>query len=368
MSIKYVLIKISPILFLLIAFCACQKEGLENETLVADRTIIVYMAADNDLASDASIGLQQMEQGFSEKGVNLIVFIAQSGENPQLLEIHPNTEKIVKTYPELNSADPAMLNEVIQDAINLYPVQEYGLILWSHGSSWMPNGIGLRSFGNDNGSRMNIPDLAKSLPVKFNFILFDACLMGAVEVAYELKDKADYIIASPTETQATGFPYDAIIPELLQPTIDYNAVAQTYFDYYNAQQEAYQSATVSVVKTQYLQDLAASMKQLCENNPVNLDTLDRTSIQRLDVYKEQYTFDLLDFADKIFPNANKDDFINQLNKVVLYKYHTPQFIMMYDINTFCGLSCYIPLANRPDLTAYYKTLKWYRDAGLNYLF
>ena len=362
-----IIAKTGVFLFLL-AFCACQKEESENETPVADRTIIVYMAADNDLSYDAFESLQQMEQGFSESHTQLIVFFDQGDGNPCLAEIHPDKNKIVNSYPELNSADPAVLNEVLQDAIVLYPAQKYGLILWSHGSSWMPNGIGLRSFGNDNGTRMNIPDLANSLPTKFNFILFDACLMGAVEVVYELKDKADYIIASPTETQATGFPYDAIVPKLLQPAIDYNAVAQTYFNYYNVQQDAYQSATVSVVKTQYLPDLAASMKQLCENNPVNMNTFDRTSVQRLDVYDEQYTFDFLDFTDKIFPNANKDDFVNQLNKVVLYKYHTPQFIMMYDINAFCGLSCYIPLASRPDLTAYYKTLKWYRDAGLNLLF
>jgi hypothetical protein len=38
-----------------------------------------------------------------------------------------------------------------------------------------------------------------------------------------------------------------------------------------------------------------------------------------------------------------------------------------DLNTYCGLSCYIPFP-RDDLNAYYKTLKWYRDAGLNRLF
>ncbi|MCL2651701.1 MAG: clostripain-related cysteine peptidase [Candidatus Azobacteroides sp.] len=362
MKITNSLIKTYIILFLLIVI-SCQKEEIQKNP--ATRTIIAYMAANNDLAGDAFVGLQQMVQGFSEKGVNLIVFIAESGENPQLVEIHPGKEKVVKTYSVLNTADPAVLKEVLQDAVDLYPAQEYGLILWSHGSSWMPNGNGLRSFVNDNGNRMNIPDLANSLPVKFKFILFDACLMGAVEVAYELKDKTDYIIASPTETQETGFPYDVIIPKLLQPAIDYNAVAQTYFDYYNVQQDAYQSATVSVLETQQLTALAAAMKQLCENNPVNMASFDRTSVQRLDVYEEQYVFDLLDFVNKIFPNANKDDFIAQLNKVVLYKYHTPQFIMLYDINTFCGLSCYIPLATRSDLNAYYKTLKWYRDAGLS---
>jgi len=353
---------------LLSIFYGCQKENLNIKPALSKRTIIVYMAGDNSLCDQVPISLQQMENGFSGKDTQLVVFVAQAGENPLLLEIHPNASKVVKTYSELNTADSAILKEILQEAITLYPAKEYGLILWSHGTSWLPADCTLRSFGNDYGKQMNIPDLANSLPVKFNFILFDACLMGSVEVAYELKDKTDYIIASPTETISDGFPYDKIIPELIQSNIDYNAVAQSYFDYYNEQIGKYQSATVSVIETQQLPVLAAAMKQLCENNSVNVDTFDRTSVQRLDVYEEQYTFDLLDFVDKIFPNANKDDFVNILNKVVLYKNHTPQFIQEYDINTCCGLSCYIPLLGRNDLNAYYQTLKWYQDAGLSYLF
>ncbi|MDR1341677.1 MAG: hypothetical protein LBK18_00300, partial [Prevotellaceae bacterium] len=51
-------------------------------------------------------------------------------------------------------------------------------------------------------------------------------------------------------------------------------------------------------------------------------------------------------------------------KAVLYKEHTPQFIQEYDINTYCGLSCYIPLPQRSDLSRYYKTLGWYAAAGM----
>ncbi len=332
------------------------------------RTIIVYMAADNDLYYDAFVNLQQIKKGFSENGTRLIVFFDPIDENPCLAEVHPNEDIIVKSYPELNSANPDVLREVIQDVIELYPAQEYGLILWSHGTSWMPAESTLRSFGSDSDTRMNIPDLARSLPVKFNFILFDACLMGSVEVVYELKDKADYIIASSTETVYEGFPYEQIIPKLIQTQIDFNAVAQSYFDYYNAQQNAHQSATVSVIDTHYLPELAYSLKQLVERSNVNLQSFDRTSVQRLDVYKEQYVFDLLDFVDKLLPEADKNNFTAQLNKLVQYKNHTPQFILEYNINTYCGLSCYIPLFDRNDLNEYYKTLKWYRDAGLNHLF
>ena len=215
MSIKYTFIKIIPILFLLV-LNACQKEEPEDErpAVSVSRTIIVYMAADNDLYEDAQVNLKQMEQGFSKTGARLVVFIDRMGENPSLLEVHPNEATIVKSYPELNSADPAVLKAIIQEAVDLFPAQEYGLILWSHGSSWLPAGRGLRSFGEDSGKRMNILDLAESLPVKFHFILFDACLMGAVEVAYELQDKADYIVASSAEIIYEGFPVEMIYKTL----------------------------------------------------------------------------------------------------------------------------------------------------------
>ena len=92
------------------------------------------------------------------------------------------------------------MKQVLNDIIQMYPAQEYRLILWSHGTSWLPAGSSLRSFGEDSGKQMNIPDLAENLPIKFDFILFDACLMGSVEVVYELKEKANFIISSSTET------------------------------------------------------------------------------------------------------------------------------------------------------------------------
>jgi len=353
------------LVFFLFSFNSCHKHEVLKKDDPISRTILVYMAADNDISEDAYADLEEMKQGFAAKGTNLIVFIDPADDAPQILEITPEGSKTVKVYPEFNSADAVKMGQVLSEMISMYPAREYGLILWSHGTSWLPAGSRLRSFGHDSGKQMNIPDLANNLPVHFDFILFDACLMGSVEVAYELKDKTDYIIASPTETIAEGFPYDRIIPRLIQPKIDFNAVAQSYFDYYNVQQGAYRSATISVVETRYLPELAYSLKELFENNAVNLQTFDRTSVQRLDVFDEQYVFDLSDFVDKLFPDANKTDFMVQLNRVVRYKNHTPQFLLEYHINTCCGLSCYIPHPARNDLTAYYKTLKWYNDVYSN---
>jgi hypothetical protein len=350
-----------PILLIFLVTCS-EDDSIIHEIIPANRTIIVYMAADNNLSFDALDDIEEMKQSFSATGVNLIVFADIQGEEPYLLQISPGRETFIKSYPELNSADAGTMQTVIREIATMYPAEEYGLILWSHGTSWLPAGNRLRSFGNDSGAEMNIANLAKALPLHFKFILFDACLMGAVEVVYELRNCADYVIASSAETIAEGFPYHLIIPELIKESVDLKNVAQQYFNYYNSRQGAYRSATVSVIKTDELEALAAEMEQLIENFTPD-ETFDRTTVQRLDVYEEQYHFDLLDFVNKAYPEANVEKFVEQLSKTVIYKNNTPEFIGLYTIETYCGLSCYIPHPERPDLNDFYKTLMWYKTVN-----
>lgn len=356
------------LLSVLLVFVACGKEEEDILPVVyAERTIIVYMAADNDLSADALNDIEEMKEGYRDNGIHLIAFVDLAREAPYLLEITPDSGKTVKIYPEINSADATQMREILADVTSLYPAHSYGLILWSHATSWLPAGLPLKSFGRDHGKEIDIPDLASALLVHFDFILFDACLMGAVEIAYELKDKTDIFIASSTETIYTGFPYDKIIPELLKPKINFRSAAQSYFDYYNNMQGAYRSATISVIETRYLSELSNQLKLIFENNAV-VQSFDRTSIQRLDVYEEQYCFDLLDFVNVAFPYSDKSAFVNQLNQTVVYKAHTPMFLSEYEIKTYCGLSCYIPHLLRNDLNRYYSSLQWYIDSGINILF
>jgi hypothetical protein len=290
-----------------------------------------------------------------------------AGETPCLLKITEDGEQTIKTYQEFNSADPANMNKLFGEIAEMYPSESYGLILWSHGTSWLPAGVQLKSFVMDGNRQMNITELAEALPLHFSFILFDACLMGAVEVAYELRDKTDYIIASSTETIDSGFPYDEIVPELINPSINLRSVAQKYFDYYNEMEGDYRSATVTLIDTRELENLASLTAKIISENEIAED-FERTKIQRLDRYEEQYTFDFADFIDKAFPSANKSALVTQLGKTVLYKAHTPAFMNEYQIETYCGLSCYIPLSGRVDLNAYYKSLQWYDDSGYEIFF
>ena len=333
----------------------------EEKSPSQTRTVIAYLCADNDLWEDALRSIEEMKAGFRAGGARLIVFADIAGEAPCLLEIGTNTATTIKVYPGRNSADAAQMREILQEIIAMYPSESYGLILWSHGSSWMPAGVPLRSFGHDGNRQMNIPELAAALPLKFDYILFDACLMGSVEVACELRQKANFIVASSMPMLYTSFPYGDILPELLSPRPDLKKVAQGYFSYYQEIMTGiYRTATIAVINTQEIDRLAAATRRLIESQPFDIHSFDRTAVQRLDAYGEQYLFDFMDFIDKAFPGSDKSGLIAQLNKTVLYKAHTAMFMNQYEINTFCGLSCYIPPKGREDLDEYYRQLGWYR--------
>jgi hypothetical protein len=351
-------------LFLLLP--CCDKHGDEP----ALRTVIAYIAADNDLSADALDDVEEMQRGFSASGVHLVAFIDPADEPPYLLELSPNGSARLKTYAELNSCDAAQMGQTLSEIIGMYPAEGYGLILWSHGTSWLPANHLLKSFGQDGGRQMNIPELAEALPLKLDFILLDACLMGAVEVAYELREKADFIVASSAEIIQKGFPYDVIIPELTSRNPDLKRVAEIYFDYYRQLPGMLQSATISLVDARELEKLAAVTRMLISESlqQPDMDAFDRMSVQRLDRYSEQYVFDFGDFISKAFPEADKSELTSQLNKTVLYKAHTPSFMKEYDIATYSGLSSYIFSSARSDLNTYYRRLSWYGASGYAILF
>jgi hypothetical protein len=353
------------ITIIILLFASCSKDEVPepDNPVRMERTIIAYIAADNNLSDVVYIDIEEMKEGYREIGVNLVVLMDVADEAPCLLKITEDGEQEIKTYQEFNSADPATMNKLLREIAEMYPSESYGLILWSHGTSWLPAGVQMKSFATDGNRQMDIPDLAEALPMHFDFIIFDACLMGAVEVAYELRNKTDYIIASSTETIDSGFPYELVIPALLSSTPDLRKAAESYFDYYQQQSGAFRSATVSLINTKELDNLAHITSQLISGQTFDIASFDRTSVQRLDMYDEQYTFDFLDFITKAFPEADKRQLIEQLAKTVLYKAHTAEFLEEYEINTYCGLSCYIPHSGRNDLNSYYQQLGWYQAGG-----
>ena len=157
-----------------------------------------------------------------------------------------------------------------------YLADSYGLVYWSHGDGWLPYPLraGTRWVGQDKGNgdnRMNISEfveILKSAP-HFDFMLFDACYMQSVEVIYQLRDRTDYFIGSPTEIPGPGAPYEAVVPALFSQDKPEINIAESYYTVYA---EKYNNGigisnenwtggvSVSVVKSSELPALATATK------------------------------------------------------------------------------------------------------------
>jgi hypothetical protein len=333
------------------------------------------MAADNNLYKNAEADIEEMLQSDLPANNHLLVYLDVPERSndvcPQLLEIQGKKIVFIKEYASQNSATGEVLQSVINDAITLYPAETYGLILWSHGTGWLPEGVYevlkqsviSRSFGKDGSSEMSIIELAKSLPVKFEYIIFDACLMGGIEVFYQLKDKADAIIASPTETLVAGFPYDKIIPFLFTATLNYAEIAQSYMNYYKNQTGNIQSATVTVVDTKQLKPFADIMRKAIDDR-ITVIPPDRESVQKYAIQGQAVFYDLQDYLEQAIQS---EDYIvelkQQIARMVIYHDFTPYFLSELTIEKSCGISVYVSIAN-DSLDKQYKLFDWYIDSNL----
>jgi hypothetical protein len=334
------------------------------------------MEANNDLRYDALNSINMMEKGASALDGTLLVYIKTNSTNSYLLKIKPDADEnrivsdTVKVFNSSNPSDAQFLHDVVQYAQAQFPAQSYGLVLWSHATSWAPPSGQLKtcSFGEDSGKEMDIIDLKNALPNNLEFLIFDACSMGGVEVLYEFKDKAQYIIASPTETLSESFPYQNIVPLLFQTSDHLTDVARAYYNYYNAYTDDRRSATVVLVKTGEMAGLALQMNTLMLSHKKYGDQLISAGVQRLD-YTANFPVPNYDFGDFLTHNFEATDLagINQqLSKVILYKAATPDFLGV-PISRFSGLTSYIPYQGDKNLT-YYKKLQWYTSGGLSILF
>lgn len=359
------------VLFLVVLLNSCKK-GRLNEPGKTDQMVLIFMAANNDLRSDAINCLNRMEAGFSGKN-DLLVYIKTTSETSCILKVkHDNTERIISDtlvrYGSDNSSDPRFMSKIIEDARRLSPAASYGLVLWSHASSWAPPlGVKTKAFGEDRGTDMDLIDLKAALPKDFLYIIFDACSMASIEAIYELRNNSRYILASPTEVLSSSYPYEQITAHLFEGEHGLKAIAEKFMNYYRSMNGDYVSATVSLIDTKELELLAGYTRSLLDSKRAK-DGFNIQNIQRLD-FDSKTRVPAYDFEHFLAQNFNFNDYAaiaGQLRKAVLFKDHTAGFLGN-PINNFSGLSIYLPRTN-DSYQNYYSKLAWYEDGGAYNLF
>lgn len=406
---------------------SCCKDKSEKDEI--ERTVLVYMAADNNLSGYCEPNMTRMRSTLPQKDDNnrLVVFVDRPGQNPLLLRLRNRGIDTIRVYPQLYSTDPKVFSYVIKETISRFPAKHYGLVMWSHGTGWIPSealhftapnlgyvpsrdGVSpntddyqegrrlpfyeTRSFGYESvpvtnvyGGKgytsMDIQDMAEAIPNgQFDYILFDACYMANIEIAFALRRKAKQIVSSCYEIVADGFPYHLMTGDMMSG--DMNKAAECFYQYYrnldvSSSQMWQRMGGISVVETAGLDSLARCFKKIVKDRYDDIVNLPVNKIQCFDRFSRNVFYDLDDMVGNLCTDPELlTEFRNQMKKCISYSKSTPYMFpgdaKEVEIKTYCGVSVYIPRLEygsnqiiltdtRTNLNAEYQKTAWSTVTG-----
>jgi hypothetical protein len=202
----------------LLSTCGGDK-GTDNQpTVTGDSwTILNYADGNNNL--DYSQGgtsyviedVQEMQQVGSSDDVNVIAMVSsiRTGGNAKYyyIEHYPDdlgdniSSTILEDMGGKDMSNPQVLKEFLVYGMTNYPAQNYMVIIDDHGGGWRG---ACEDDQNGSGNLMSMVDMANAFEgaleetntEKFGVITYHCCLMSQVEVAYQLRNCADYVVGS----------------------------------------------------------------------------------------------------------------------------------------------------------------------------
>ena len=419
-------IKWPLILITALIFCACEDWCGRNTVKESDDVLLLYSAGYNSLSSFLKGDFNDLKKGYvpeQEDGGDVLLAYMHvkntDSPGPVLMRLYKSKHNLVVAdtlvvYPEGSiSATAGQLKNVLTYVKDNFPAKSYGMIFSSHATGWLPSGyyansddyesgefVPVRRFSSsdqaapvpykepeydpahpltksigqdvvpgESGSlsyEIELGAFADAIPMHMDYILFDACLMGGVEVAYELREVCDKVGFSQAEVLAEGFDYTTLTNHLFlseEPLPE--KVCEDYFDYYDALTGIEHSATVSCIDCSGLDALAQVCRTLFSKYSAQIETLDPAGVQRY--YRSDYHwfYDLESILVKAGIDADElAQLHSALDACVIYKAATPSFMGSFDIRTFSGFSMFLPSDGGKRLKEYYKTLDWNKATSL----
>ena len=380
---------------LTLLFCSCERDGLDTTLTVGPfgketrQVLLLYEAGFNSLSADIHRNINVLKQGYlPEKGRNedvVLVFSHQTLYNrrsyteetsPVMVRLYSqHGEPCADTLKVWPAGTPVANKEVMTEVFNWvreqFPAAGYGAVLSSHATGYLPEDYfsnpkkyegadrgssyswspRLKSFGQEYYSagkktqEMELKDLAAAIPFKLDYILFDACLMGTVEVAWELRNVCSFVGFSPCEIPAAGLDFKKLTENLLKPeTPDLKAACEDYYIAYK--DDTIYGATITLVDCARLDGLAATCRDLFDRYRSGIRNLSGKNVQVYDRQmgdKHYYAFfDLKDMLREAgASDADLASLQAALDEAIVYEAHTAKFLDV-KLNRVCGLAMYLP--------------------------
>jgi hypothetical protein len=218
-------------------------------------SFIVYMAADNDLEASAIADFNELEAaGLDGKPVSVLVLFDRApgydatngnwtdtrlyevktdpgGNNGTIISQRLNCPALglsTESSIELDMADPLILSRLLTYVKQEYAADNYGLLVWGHGSGWkgsgsvsdgVPEPLKAVAIDDSNNTYMTLASFGSAIAGQgLKVIGFDTCFGALLEVAYQIRNDAAYFVASEGLIPATGWNYQAVFNDFLLGT------------------------------------------------------------------------------------------------------------------------------------------------------
>ena len=330
------------------------KSWSQNESW----TVMIYLDGDNNLEEAGLEDVNEMEVAGSSDSLHIIVQFDRIEEYSDLEGDWTSTKRFrilqdartdsisspeLDDLGELNMGDPETLSDFITWAATEYPADHYALILWNHGGGWdkdentgnLPDkDVCYDDTDSDYLSNYEVKTAIVESGIYLDIIAYDACLMGMIEIAYEVRDLAGYMVASEETIPWNGYDYTTFLSPLAANTsMNAETLTGVMVDAYG-ESYSYEDVTLSSVDLSKIRDLKRQTDTLVQKiiEAGNVwDTVGEAWRNATKFYYPDYV-DLGDFARILMNNIQKpsvrqaaSDLYDSIQSTVVYNYTTSYF-------------------------------------------
>lgn len=249
-----------------------------------DWTVLYYLNGNHDLQPDLVRNLIDLEKVGSTDQVTIVAQLSRSPQKkPAKLdgdwtgmrryEVEKGSARTKILSPPVhaqeespNHGESQTLADFLRWGMKNYPARHTMLVIGDHGKGFEGTG-----FDYHHKDMLDLKEFKKALgSFQPDVLVMDACEMGAVEVAYQLRDSAQYLVASEEIIGTMGLPHKDFLghlvshPKLTPGRLAVDLVGLSADDSANRLDKGKpQSAEqLSAVRLDRMEALADSMKEL----------------------------------------------------------------------------------------------------------
>ncbi|HWW62592.1 MAG TPA: clostripain-related cysteine peptidase, partial [Thermoanaerobaculia bacterium] len=190
---------------------------------IPDWLVMLFLCGDDTIFQfGASVLREAARDGSNDR----VVIMAQ--REPIKTSASAKRGKVERGQPQLTENvgitlnNPQALVDFIKNAESRFPTENQLLVLWDHGNGWQnvhvfePVARATAIVNRQQVDTLHLTDLGQTLKDRgINVVGFDSCLMAMIEIAYELRNKVEFMVAAQNVVPAdSGWPHDIIFHTL----------------------------------------------------------------------------------------------------------------------------------------------------------